>query len=107
MQRSPSHKVLVAISGLCIALGLAVQGWSQVRKASLTGLVIDGSGAVVPGGTVEATNNATRSTEKSTTTSAGYYLFPQMPMATYTVTVEMTGFKKETISKPGVNIRSR
>jgi hypothetical protein len=72
----------------------AVPGWSQVQNASLTGLVGDPSGAIVVGATVTARNNATNLTYKTKTDSSGYYLLGGLTIGTYTVTVEMTGFKK-------------
>jgi hypothetical protein len=38
-----------------LSLGLAVPAWSQVQNASLSGLVTDPSGAVVPGVTITVT----------------------------------------------------
>ena len=80
----------------CIArsLGLAVPGWSQVQNASLTGLVTDPSGAEVAAAAVTARDNATNLIYKTKTDSSGYYLLGGLTIGTYTVTVEMTGFKK-------------
>jgi outer membrane receptor protein involved in Fe transport len=79
---------------LCLLLSLAVPGWSQVTNASLTGLITDMTGAVVPNASVTATQTSTHLEQKSTTGSAGYYLFPALLVGTYTVTVEVPGFKK-------------
>ena len=81
--------------GFCLLLvNLAISGWSQVQNASLTGLVTDPSGAVVAAATVTARDIATNLTYKTKTDSSGYYLLGGLTIGTYTVTVEMTGFKK-------------
>ena len=90
------NRIMVRIAvGLCLLLfSLAVPGWSQVQNASLTGLVSDPSGARVAAATVTARNNATNVTYKTKTDSSGYYLLGGLNIGTYTVTVEMSGFKK-------------
>lgn len=84
-----------AISFLVLAwLVPAAHGWCQVQNASLTGLVSDPSGAVVAGATVTASDNATHLAYQTKTDSSGYYLLGGLNIGTYTVTVEMKGFKK-------------
>src|SRR5262245_5549637 len=71
----------------------ALQISAQVSGASLTGLVTDGSGAVVPDARVTAVNVAT-GVETSASTQAGYYTFPALPVGTYEIQVEKSGFRK-------------
>lgn len=78
---------------LCLLLSSGIPAWSQVTNASLTGLVTDPSGAVIAGASVTATQTSTHLEQKSTTDSAGYYLFPALLVGTYSVTVEVAGFK--------------
>src|SRR5437016_3494906 len=77
---------------LCVSLG--VQGFAQVNTASLTGLVTDPTGAAVAGAAVTAKNRATNVDTSATTDSSGYYTFPSLPVGSYTLTVEVQGFKK-------------
>src|SRR5438552_7913240 len=79
---------------LLLSLGLAVPAWSQVQNASLTGLVTDPSGAVVPGVTIIVTSKATNIQQQATTGENGYYLFAALPIGTFTVSAEKAGFKK-------------
>ena len=60
---------------------------------TITGEVKDASGAIIPGVTVTAQNNATNATREGTSNEAGAYSFPAMQPGTYTVKAELQGFK--------------
>jgi len=72
---------------------------AQTATSRITGTVTDASGALVPGATVTTRNDATGVTYTQTTTEAGLYGFPSLPVGTYTITVALPGFK--TASKTG------
>jgi hypothetical protein len=55
--------------------------------------VTDPSGAAVVMGTATATNTATGSTQKVSLTSAGTFTFTLLQVGTYTVSVQVSGFK--------------
>ncbi|MDQ3754239.1 MAG: carboxypeptidase-like regulatory domain-containing protein, partial [Acidobacteriota bacterium] len=79
---------------LCLLLTLsAVSATAQSSTSRISGTVTDTSGAVVPGATVTAKNEATGTTQTQVTTDAGLYAFPSLPAGAYTVTVERSGFK--------------
>jgi Carboxypeptidase regulatory-like domain len=80
---------------LTILLVLALGGWARAQNilGSITGLVQDPSGAVVPAAKITALNQETGVRYPATATAAGVYVIPQVPMGRYTVTVEATGFK--------------
>src|SRR5438876_11719990 len=61
--------------------------------AALSGDTRDSSGAVVVGATVTAVNVGTNAARNVTTNEVGNYSFPSLPLGTYTVKVEKTGFK--------------
>src|SRR5690606_25052048 len=63
------------------------------QTATLTGVVTDSAGGVVPGASVSVTNNATNVTLESVSNTAGQFSFPALPIGTYTVSVSLTGFK--------------
>src|SRR3989441_5542388 len=77
-----------------LLVSLAVQGLAQVRTASLTGLVADPSGGVVDNATVTVKNKATNVETSAKTDSSGYYTFASLAVGSYTLTVEVKGFKK-------------
>ncbi len=58
------------------------------------GIVIDKAGAVVPSASVTLINEGTNSVRTTATNSSGEYVFSQVTPGTYTVAVEMKGFKK-------------
>jgi hypothetical protein len=79
-----------------LLLGLAALNRAQGPVGTLTGTVTDPAGAVVPGATVVATNNATGVETKATTTSTGTYRLPYLPAGTYTIRVTAAGFRTAT-----------
>lgn len=83
---------IVVIGFLCL-LGLAATGVAQNINASISGFVLDPSGAAVPGATLTFTNIATRDARRSTTNSAGRYLVAGPDVGSYDVTVLARGFK--------------
>lgn len=78
---------------------LAISLLSQTSTTQLGGLVNDSSGAVVPGATVVATNEATGLRYTQETTTAGQYAFPSIPVGSYTLTIDAKGFKKFQLTK--------
>ncbi len=79
---------------LLLYVSLAVPGSGQVNTASLTGLVTDPSGAIVPNASVTVKNKATTVETSGTTDSSGYYSFPSLLVGAYTLEIELQGFKK-------------
>ncbi len=76
-------------------LVFSAQAFSQ-SNATITGLVADESGGVLPGASVTVTNNATGVSQKILTNSAGIYNVPGLPGGMYKVSAEMTGFQPQT-----------
>ncbi len=60
--------------------------------ATLSGTVFDSSGAVVPGATITAKNNATASTTTAVSGADGLFTIPALEPGNYTVTVTLQGF---------------
>jgi hypothetical protein len=99
---------LVAVLSLSAVLLLAFSGAliAQNTSGSITGVVQDASGAVIPGATITLINQEQGQTARTTVTNeAGIFLFSALPAATYTVTAELPGFKtyKKTDNKLFVN----
>jgi Carboxypeptidase regulatory-like domain len=86
----------------CAALLLfATKGSPQIAgTANIQGTVSDSSGALVPDASIVLTNEATRVSRKTTSDSAGIYVFPGVPVGKYDVTVIAPGFR--TYSQVGI-----
>src|SRR5919198_4538525 len=82
-----------SICRLLIALLAAGIGMAQTSTSSINGTVADPTGAVVPGATVKVVNENTGVAYTQTTTEAGVYVFPALPVGQYSVMVEMRGFR--------------
>ena len=84
--------------GLCVlALILfASAAAGQAVSASVLGTVTDTSGAVVTAAKVTVTEVSTQTTRTGQTNESGNFSFNDLPPGNYVVTVELTGFKKET-----------
>jgi hypothetical protein len=73
---------------------------AQAVSGTILGFVKDSTGAVVPGATVTVLNTGTGFTRNVVTDASGEYTAPLIPTGTYTVSAEITGFKK--VSKANV-----
>jgi carboxypeptidase family protein/TonB-dependent receptor-like protein len=67
---------------------------AQVDRATLSGVVKDTGGGVVPGATVQVTNLATNLESLQTTTETGSYQAVNLIPGRYRIDVELSGFKK-------------
>src|SRR5215471_21449178 len=70
---------------------------------SIAGTVKDSSGAIVPSVKLTLTSLATNSVFNASTNAEGEFQFPQLPPASYSLTVEANGFRK--ISVPSVLVQ--
>jgi hypothetical protein len=73
---------------------------TQAINGSIRGRVIDTAGASVPQAKVTILNDDTGFTRQVDTDENGYYVFPNLPLGSYTVTIEKEGFQRE--RHPGV-----
>jgi Carboxypeptidase regulatory-like domain/TonB dependent receptor/TonB-dependent Receptor Plug Domain len=71
---------------------IAASGWAQVTTATLSGTITDANDAVVPGATVSLHNSATGLVRTGKTDSVGDYAFEFLPVGTYSLRIEQTGF---------------
>ena len=80
---------------VCLFLGAAGPAYAQgaATTSTLSGVVVDSAGGVVPGADVTIRHNATGVTQSATSNAEGAYSFPSLPIGTYTVTVTLQGFK--------------
>lgn len=80
------------------AAWMASPTYAQKTTGSIHGTVTDPSGGAVPGASVMARNSATNLERSAATDSSGFYRLELLPVGTYAVTVEKTGFKKQVLT---------
>jgi len=78
---------------LLVALLLPAIGSAQTPLGAVAGTVLDQSGGVLPGATVTLTNIGTGQVMTAVSGETGAFLFPQVAVGTYKVTVSLEGFK--------------
>jgi len=76
---------------LCLLASLAS---AQEFRASISGHVLDSSGAAVPQAKVQAINLATKEASNATTDNSGSYAIPLLRPGLYKLTVTAAGFKQ-------------
>ena len=84
------------ILNICLCLLLVTAAGfaqSEVGGAALNGTVMDPSGSTVPNAKVTITSPDTGLTRSVQTTESGLYAFPRLPVGTYDLTVDASGFK--------------
>lgn len=81
----------LAIASVCLVCSTLLL--AQGTGGRILGRVADQSGAVLAGVKVTATNDATGIATNTTTNASGDYTFPTLPVGTYSLTFDQTGFK--------------
>jgi len=92
---------LFRVLSIGLVLGLALMPAPLVAQAvtgTILGTVRDSSGGALPGATVTLLNQDTGFTRTVTSDSGGEFTAPLMPTGNYTVTGEISGFKKMSLS---------
>lgn len=76
-----------------LALSAAGPAWAQETRATIFGVVRDGSGGVMAGVAVSATSTETNAAGSAVTNPQGYYEIPYLMPGTYTVSAKVAGFR--------------
>lgn len=85
------HCVIIFLA-LFLVLGAPEPILAQITTARLTGMVVDSSGSVIPEASVTATQKATGFHSTTTSTDAGQFLFPFLPVGNYEIQVTKQHF---------------
>src|SRR5687767_4997760 len=94
MQRASGAAVrAVIVLGLTIGLSSPLLA-QRADRATISGVVTDNQGAAVPGATVTIKNEDTGVETVLVTNEAGVYTSPPLVLGTYSVAVDLAGFKK-------------
>jgi outer membrane receptor for ferrienterochelin and colicin len=93
--------LFVALFVLSLLVSLSI---AQVQNGQFTGVVTDPSGAAIASAKVTVTNPSTNFTDTALTNQSGLYNIKELPVGTYKVTVEATGFK--TVTNNGLTVNA-
>jgi hypothetical protein len=96
------RKLVRVTAFVALAFLLSSIAFAQ-ENASITGTVTDPTGAVIPNATVELTNLSTSHQQLSKSNSQGIYLFGNLGVGQYSLSVSAKGFQKTTIGGISVN----
>jgi hypothetical protein len=91
------NSLLLFIAGAVLALAADPTG-------TITGIVTDPTGGAVAGAKVTVTALNTGLSRTATTANDGGFVFPLMPVGAYSVTVEVSGFRR--FEQRGVELRA-
>jgi hypothetical protein len=94
------RSLLIVLVVVVVCLPAAAQRF----EASIRGTVTDSTGGALPGATVEASNAETGLTRTTRTNESGAYAFASLPVGTYSVRVELEGFKHVIVHDVGLNV---
>ncbi|HZP48341.1 MAG TPA: carboxypeptidase regulatory-like domain-containing protein [Vicinamibacterales bacterium] len=78
---------------LALILAFSTAAAAQTFRGGISGRVIDSTGAVLPGVSLTATNNATSTSRTTTSSATGDFSFPDLPLGNYTVEASLQGFQ--------------
>ena len=101
------NKFMRAVSLLSIAVIFSMAIFAQSNTGSITGVVTDQNGAVVPNATVTVTNQGTNEKRTVTTDPHGRYDVPSLPTGIYTIEATGTGFQPRSIKDLNLAVGER
>src|SRR6266566_3427514 len=96
---------IAALLLLMVCGSLTIQG--QTNFGRVSGSVKDSNGGAVPNANITVTNLATNLVRTATTDDEGFYTATNLPVGTYSVAAEKTGFKHATQSGVSVTADAR
>lgn len=85
------HRIWTLIGALLVSF--CSFAWGAVT-GTVSGTVQDPTGGVIPGATLTITNPAQGIQRKASTDARGFYTFPSLPVGTYEVQAESSGFRE-------------
>ena len=91
------------IRGLLLVVALSAASLSaQVVTGAITGRITDTTGAVIPGATVQVQNVETGLSRSVQSDAGGRYVVRNLPVGSYTVTLQQSGF--QTVVRSGITL---
>ena len=88
-----------AIGVLPVVCAILPVCFAQQTSATLSGVAMDSSGAVLPGVSIRVTNLSTNAMRETRTDSSGSYSMPFLPAGDYTVDASLQGFQAQKVER--------
>ena len=92
------------VTALLLSLLVSSYTFAQTTNATLGGTVSDGSGALIPGVTITATNTQTGIVNAVLSNESGAYQFASLQTGAYRVTAELPGFQTQTYNQVALGV---
>ena len=87
-----------------VLLAVSVPTFAQTFHGTISGTVVDVQGAVVAGASVQLINPGTNFIQTSKSSSDGEFLFPELPVGLYQLTVSAPGFETYKVANISVEV---
>ncbi len=94
----------LVLASLLVVLAPASTNAQGGATSSVTGVVRDEGGGVLPGATIVVASNATGTKSETVTNNSGSYSVPALSAGVYTLTVSLPGFRTSVISDVRVQL---
>jgi hypothetical protein len=102
MERSVRGFVIQVVMILVALSFFAASATAQVSSGSISGSVVDPSGAAVVGADVKAVSAGTNQSATTVSDTSGLFKLPLLPVGNYRVEVSKAGFRKTSLAGIGV-----
>jgi outer membrane receptor protein involved in Fe transport len=102
----PGGRLVLPFLALLVTVYFCAAASAQTFRGTILGTITDSSGASVAGATVAVKNINTGLSRTVSTSDDGTYAVPELPIGSYTVTVEKTGFKQGVVKDIEVEVSS-
>lgn len=79
---------------------------AQTFRGGIGGVVTDVQNAAIAGATISVVENSTSQSRQTVSSSAGTFVFQDLPQGSYTVTIQANGFETQKIDKVSVSAGS-
>src|SRR5262245_27588740 len=100
-----THRCKSVLLMALLAAFISAPAFAQSSATSqIQGVVLDTGGGVIPGATITATNEATSAKSTAVSSSNVSFTIPALGAGSYTVNVELSGFKTAVLKGVPVSI---
>jgi Carboxypeptidase regulatory-like domain len=96
----------IAVVSVLFALISVITASAQTFRGSIQGTITDSTGAAIPGANVKVFSPSTGLNRAVTTNDLGGYSASELPLGTYSITVEKEGFRTTTLTNIPVSVGS-